>query len=126
MSVSNLPGSSGGPSGSPAQKVIIVGEESGESLPVGVLTASAPTSASVGVASAQALAANTSRTGLIMVNTSANRISLGLGATAVLDSGISLAASGGAWTMGREDFTTAAINAIASAAASNLAIQEFT
>lgn len=88
--------------------------------------ASAPTAASVGAASGEVVAANSLRRGLILVNTSANRISLGIGATAVLDSGITLMASGGSWSMGPEDFTTAAINAIASGAGSNLSIQEFT
>ena len=90
------------------------------------LSASAPTAASVGVASAEALAANAGRKALVMVNTSANRISLAFGANpAVLNSGITLFPSGGTWTMGPETFTTAAINAIAGGAASNLAIQEW-
>jgi hypothetical protein len=89
------------------------------------LTASVPTFATVGVASAEAIAANASRKGLILVNTSNNDISLGIGAAAVLNRGITLQ-PGGSWTMNEHSFTTAAVNAIASAAASNLAIQEFT
>lgn len=89
------------------------------------LTPAAPTFATVGVASAQALAANASRKGLTIVNTSPNQVSLGLGAVAVLGSGITLMPSGGVWEMDGPTCTTAAINAIAAAAGSNLAIQEF-
>ena len=85
----------------------------------------APTAASVGVASAEAVAVNTSRTGLILVNTSSAWISLAFGAAAVLYSGITLAPLGGTFVMDNDTFTTAQIRAIASAAASNLAIQEF-
>ena len=90
------------------------------------LTASSPTFATVGVASAEAVATNGSRTGLVLINTSANAISFGLGATAVLNSGITLNASGGTWVMDQFNFTTAAVNAIAGGASSNLAVQEFT
>ena len=89
------------------------------------LTASAPTAASVGVSSAQAVASNTSRKGLALVNTSNNVISLGFGATAVLNSGITLY-PGASWQMNEYTFHTGAINAIAGGASSNLAVQEFT
>lgn len=88
------------------------------------LTAAAPAAATVGVASAQAVAANASRKGLVLVNTSVNTISVGLGNAAVLNSGITLAPFG-SWTMDDYTYTTAAINAIAGAASSNLAVQEF-
>lgn len=90
------------------------------------LTASAPAAATVGIASAQAVASNASRKGLALINTSANWISFGLGAAAVLYSGITLAPNGGTWVMDEYTFTTAAVNAIASVASSNLAIQEYT
>lgn len=90
---------------------------------IGISPAS-PTAATVGVASAQALASNSNRKGLIVVNTSKNTISLGLGAAAVLNSGITLV-PGGSWEMDAFTLTTGVINAIASAASSNLAIQEF-
>jgi hypothetical protein len=90
----------------------------------GALTASSPTAATVGASSAQAVASNANRAGLVLVNTSVNRISIAFGATAVLDSGITLYPQG-TYCMGPLDFTTAAVNAIASAASSNLAIQEF-
>lgn len=89
-----------------------------------VLGATAPTSATVGVASAVAVAANPDRKGLVLVNVSSNRISLGLGYPAVLDNGITLAANG-AFSMDDYTFTIAAVNAIASGAGSTLSIQEF-
>ncbi len=89
------------------------------------LTAAAPTAATVGVATAQAVASNASRKGLILTNTSVNTISFGIGASAVLNSGITLY-PGGTWQMDEGTFTLGAINAIASAASSNLAVQELT
>lgn len=89
-------------------------------------TPSAPTAASVGVASGAAVAAKTGRRYLCLVNTSAASISLGFGAqAAVLYSGITLAA-GAAYEMSAAagNLHDLAVNAIASAAASNLAIQE--
>lgn len=88
------------------------------------LTFSAPTSSSVGIVSAQAVAINTNRKGLHLVNTSTNYISIGLGSAAVLYSGITLNPLGGSFWMDEYSFTTSAINAIASGAASNLAVQE--
>lgn len=90
------------------------------------ITASAPTASSVGVASAQAVASNSNRKGLVLTNTSANYISLAFGANAaVLYSGITLNPGGGVFVMDEYLYTTAAVNAIASGAASNLGIQEF-
>lgn len=90
------------------------------------MIASAPTAASVGVASAQALAANPNRTGLVLVNTSANTISIAFdGNAAVLNSGITLNPNGGTFVMDDDTFTQKAVNAIAGGATSNLAIQEF-
>ncbi len=90
------------------------------------LTASSPAAAAVGVASAQVVASNTSRTGLVLVNTSTAYISLGIGTAAVLYSGITLNPAGGTFEMDSFMFFTGAVTAIASAAASNLSIQEFT
>jgi hypothetical protein len=90
------------------------------------LTASAATVASVGVANAQAVAANANRKGLMLVNTSANYISIAFGATnAILYSGITLNPGGGAFWMDEYTFSTAAVNAIASGSASALGIQEY-
>lgn len=88
------------------------------------LTPSAPAAATVGVTSAQAVAAAATRKGLVLTNTSANYISLGFGSTAVLYSGITLAPYG-TFVMDEYTFDVGAVNAIASAASSNLAIQEY-
>lgn len=90
------------------------------------LTASAPTAATVGVTSAAAVNTNANRKGLVLVNTSVNTISLAIGAAAVLNSGITLLPSGGTWVMDEYTFTTGEVRAIASAASSNLSIQELT
>ena len=85
----------------------------------------APTFATVGTSSAQVLPANSNRSGLIIVNTSATAtVSLGIGSTAVLYSGITLFPQG-AFNMGEFDFSKEAITAIASAAGTNISIQEF-
>lgn len=89
------------------------------------LTASSGTFATVGLASAQAVAANLNRGGLILTNTSAAIIYIEIGVTAVVGSGIPIY-PGGSWTMDAYNYTSAAINAIATLASSNLAIQEFT
>ena len=88
------------------------------------LTPSSPTTTSVGVASAQAVAAAATRMGLELRNLSTARISLGFGSAAVLDSGITLY-PGDAFYMDEYSLDRGAVNAIASAAASSLAIQEY-
>lgn len=89
------------------------------------LTASAPTYASVGITSAQVVAANANRKGLVLINTSGNNISFGIGANAaVVGSGITLTPNG-VWDMSEYDYVTSAINAISTDAGSNLTIQEF-
>ena len=93
------------------------------------ITPSAATAVSVGVASGALVAANTSRRYLVLVNTSvAARVSLGFGAAAVLDSGITLMPNGGSYEMSEAagNLYRGAINAIASAAATNVAVQEAT
>jgi len=89
------------------------------------LTPSAPTATSIGTATTAAVAANATRTGLVLVNTSPNIISLAFGNPAVLNSGVTLLPYG-SYCMDEYSFNTGAVNAIASAAASNLAIQEYT
>lgn len=84
----------------------------------------APATFSAGAGSAIAVAINPRRTGLVLVNVSANLISLGIGAPAVANSGISLPANG-TWTMDGNTFSQQDIFAIAPAGASNLSIQEF-
>jgi hypothetical protein len=89
------------------------------------LTPAAPVAVSVGIVSAQAVAANANRKGLLLVNTSANYISIGIGAAAVLYSGITLNPLGSSFWMDEYSLSTLVINAIASGAASNLGVQEF-
>ena len=88
-------------------------------------TGLAPTFATVGVASAQVAAANASRKGLVLVNNSTANISLAFGANpAVSGQGIVLY-PGGVFSMDAFMFTADAVNAIATAAASNLGVQEW-
>lgn len=89
---------------------------------------SAPATASIGTGGTdQAVGANASRRGLLLVNTSTagQRISLHFAAgTAVLDSGATLQ-PGDFYAMDSFSFTTARINAVASAAGGALGVQEF-
>lgn len=90
------------------------------------LSASAPATASITTASAQVVALNASRTGLVITNTHATSwLYLGIGATAVVGSGIALAPNGGCWTMDAFTISTAAVNGIASAGTITVAVQEF-
>ncbi len=89
------------------------------------LAPASPTFATVGLTSAQAVPTNANRRGLVLVNTSDFRISLGFGVAAVLDSGITLYPQG-VFVMDEYTFDTSQVNAIASAAGSNLAVQEYT
>jgi len=88
-------------------------------------TASGPAAATVGAASAAVVSSNANRKGLVLTNLSNNRISFAVGTPALLDQGITLY-PGGVWEMDEFTFTTGEIRAIASAASSPLAIQEFT
>jgi hypothetical protein len=89
----------------------------------GAVTPAAPAASSVGVASAQILASATYKR-VDLTNTSTSTISIGIGAAAVLNSGMTLIGTGSTATI--EGPFTAAVNAIASGAASNLAIQAWT
>lgn len=112
------------------QQAAVQLDSSGRLIVVGVLTTKSdltpgsPTSATVGIASAQAVASNANRKGLILTNLSNNKIFLGFGATAVINTGVALY-PGGSFEMDEYCFDTGAINAIASAASSTLAIQEY-
>lgn len=90
------------------------------------LAPASPTTAAVGVASGSAVAANASRKGLHLRNTSTSgqRLSLSMNGAAVLDSGITLYPQD-IFEMNEYDFDLGVINAIASAAAASLAVQEF-
>lgn len=87
------------------------------------LTGNSPGLGSVGTTSAQLVAANTARKGLVVMNNSVNTIAIGIGVTAVLNSGIVLY-PGGIWYMDAFTFSTAAINAISTAATSPAPYQE--
>lgn len=90
------------------------------------LTGSSPTFATVGTSSAQVIGANASRKSLVFVNLSSNNISFGIGANAaVAGSGITLTPNG-VWEADEYSYIISAVNAIATGASSNLAIQEFT
>jgi len=92
----------------------------------GTISAYAPVSVAVGTISVQVIAANVSRAGLIITNTSTGSIWLGFsGLAATLNGGIFLGASGGVFSMDDYTFNKDAVTAIAHAASSNLAIQEF-
>lgn len=88
------------------------------------LTANSPAAATVGVTSAQALAVNTSRKGLVIQNLSVNTVSIAFGVAAVLNSGITLY-PGGVYYADEFSFSTAVVNAIASGASSVISIQEY-
>ena len=90
------------------------------------LVAAAPTAVAVGVASGVLVAANPDRRYLCLVNTSANIVSLGFGAPAVLNSGVTLIGAGSSYEMTEANLYRGAINAIASGAASNVGVQEST
>lgn len=89
------------------------------------LTASSASQATVSTASATAVPSNTSRTGLVVINCSPVRMSLGLGAAAVLHKGITLY-PGGTWEMGEYTMFKGAVAAVAESGSTNLlAFQEF-
>jgi hypothetical protein len=86
------------------------------------LSGNAPGSFTATTSSSQMLAANSSRHGLVVTNLGAGTVYFGLGATAVIGSGIALL-PGGVWVMDEYTFSQAAINAIGTIS-SALALQE--
>ena len=89
------------------------------------LTPSSRTAVNVGTSSTSVVSSNASRKGLVLTNTSTNTVSFGLGESAVLNQGITLYA-GGVWQMDSGTLYMGAINAVAAAGASVVAVQEFT
>lgn len=83
-----------------------------------------PVSVLLDVVSSVVVYENVKRKGLILINGSGNRISLGLGVDAILDKGIILY-PGGTFNMAEEDFYSGRIYGIAAVADSLLSIQEF-
>ena len=89
------------------------------------LSALGPTGNMVGAVSTHAVASNGQRTGLVFTNTNGSlSVSLGVGTTAVINTGITLLPNG-SWSIGEYDFSRSLINAIGSASGPILAIQEF-
>lgn len=88
------------------------------------LTANTQNNVSVGVTSVGVLSSNTARTGGVFTNASAAIIYIGIGQNALVGKGITLY-PGGTWYMDEYSYTTEAINAIATVAASTLSFQEF-
>ena len=81
-------------------------------------------SVSVGIVSTLVVQNNPNRTGLVLVNLSANNISFSLGSEAFVGFGITLTPNG-VWEMDACTFFNGQIFAIATGAASTLAVQEF-
>ena len=93
--------------------------------PMNVWTPAPPSTYSVGSVSAQVVAENTDRVGLIIVNLSTtNNVYLGLSYPAVLNSGVTLL-PGLAWKLDEYTFFIDAVYAIADADGANISIQEF-
>lgn len=88
------------------------------------LTPLAPNNATIGTSSGQIIAANANRRGLTICNLSSNRLFLGLGTAALSAKGICIQ-PGWTWEMEAHNFTTAAINGLASGAGSIISYQEF-
>lgn len=89
------------------------------------ITAASPTFATVGVASNLALGPGTYKQITFVITTAAN-VSLGFDAAAVLNSGVTMIGRGASYTLDGPITLATGVNAIASAAATNLAIQAFT
>jgi hypothetical protein len=90
------------------------------------LVFSAPTTASVGTTSSLILAANSSRQGLYLSNTTSQQISLGFnGNAAVYQNGITLFPGEKFW-MDEYSFSTGAVYAITTGAATYIGVQEIT
>jgi hypothetical protein len=88
------------------------------------LNPKSPLSVLLGVTSSIVIVENKIRKGLILINGSANTISIGLGVDAVLNKGITLY-PGGVFNMAAEDFWSGQVNGIAAGVDSLLSIQEF-
>ena len=87
----------------------------------------APTFGTAGLVSGQVLAANIARVCATIVNDAANDIYIGIGAPAVVGSGIRLNSGGGVLQIGGPGgiaLTNQAINAISGVAAQNLTVHE--
>ncbi len=92
-------------------------------------TYAAPTAVSVGTATTVILAANDLRLCAIIVNDAADDVYIGIGAAAVVGSGIRLNSGGGSLQVGGPGgiaLTLQAINGISNTAAQNVTVHEGT
>lgn len=89
----------------------------------GIIIPASPTSVSVGITDTSVLTLNTYKL-VILENTSVNIISIGFGTAAILNSGATLLTTGSSLIIDRP--FTSTVRAIASVAASSLAVQAFT
>ena len=95
--------------------------------PLDVVSGAAPTQIDVDTASKTVVSENYNRYGIVLTNLSTGTMYLAFGAnTAVVGSGVVLLPHGGNWSMDEFNFTKEAVQAIAHANNSLLAIQEFT
>lgn len=90
------------------------------------VSAAAPLQVGVDTTSAEVVAENYSRVGLLLTNLSTGTMYLGFGTNpAMIGSGAALLPSGGSFSMDDYSYTKEAVNAIAHADNSLLAIQEY-
>lgn len=82
------------------------------------------TYATIGSDSTAVVVANPSRMHLVLVNDSTQTMYLGLGAAAVIGSGIRLNASGGSFEISETNLYCGAINAITASGQANITIAE--
>lgn len=105
------------------------GDSDGMDVKQAAQTYAAPTFATVGVATGVVLAANASRRMAIIVNDAADDVYLGIGAAAVVGSGIRLNANGGSVQIGGWGgliLSTQVINGISNTAGQNVTVHEVT
>lgn len=88
------------------------------------LQALAPTSTNISTTSAQIAGSTAARKGMVITNMGSNNLSLAFGTTAVANMGMTLAPYG-TFTMSEYDFTTTAVNAIATGTTTPVGVQEF-
>lgn len=82
-------------------------------------------SATVDTTSTKIINYNKKRRGLVLTNTGANPVFIGIGEAAVANQGLYILGSGGIWEMDNFTFTNRQLFGIAIGGATNIAIQEF-
>ena len=81
--------------------------------------------ATVDTVSTAIIAINKKRRGLVLTNTGANAVFIGINQDAIANQGIYLVSNGGVWVMDNFTYTDRAINGIAIGGVANISIQEF-